>query len=195
MKSAFLSDKVTILSSRTISAAGRKVSTAGYALPGLSALRVLQYVTGMSDNLHFMMGQFRAEIPTDRRYSARHLWLQDHDGVYRVGFTAYSVRLLQDVYFLDWLVDPQTQVKDRQEIGEIESSKAVSAIFTPCGGEIIEFNQSLLNDPAGINADNYGTGWLYTMRTDAPLLSPSEYVKVLEDGWEDTQRTIKGQMN
>lgn len=142
-----------------------------------------------------MMGQFRAEIPADREYSARHLWLQKQDGVYRVGFTAYSVRLLQDVYFLEWSIDAGTPVQDRQEIGEIESSKAVSTIFTPCGGTIIEFNESLLNDPAGINADNYGTGWLYTMRTDATLLTAAEYVAVLEDGWEDTQRTIKGQMN
>ena len=68
-------------------------------------------------------------------------------------------------------------------------------MFTPCAGEILEFNEALLNDPAGINADNYGTGWLYRMRTSATLLTPEAYVRVLEDGWEDTQRTIKGQMN
>lgn len=142
-----------------------------------------------------MMGQYRAEIPGDRRYSKRHLWLQEHNGIWRVGFTAYSVRLLQDVYFLDWSIDPETPVEDRQEIGEIESSKAVSSIFTPCSGTVLAFNEALLNDPAGINADNYGDGWLYTMQTEERLLSAEEYVAVLEDGWEETQRTIKGQMN
>jgi glycine cleavage system H protein len=143
-----------------------------------------------------MMGQFKALIPTDRQYSARHMWLQEEaDGVFRVGFTAYSVRLLQDVYFLEWSIDPGTPVRDRQDIGEVESSKAVSTMYTPCAGEIIEFNQALLNDPAGINADNYGDGWLYSMRTTHPLLTPEQYVKVLEDGWDETQRTIKGQMN
>ena len=143
-----------------------------------------------------MMGQFRAVIPTDRQYSARHMWLQPlDDGLHRVGFTAYSVRLLQDVYFLEWSIDPHTDVRDRQEIGEVESSKAVSSMYTPCRGTVVEFNAALLNDPSGINADNYATGWLYTFRTDAELLTPEQYISVLEDGWEDTQRTIKGQMN
>ncbi len=150
----------------------------------------------MSEPLHFMMGQFKATIPVDRGYSARHMWLQDEgDGVLKVGFTAYSVRLLQDVYFLEWSIDANTPVEDRQDIGEIESSKAVSTMFTPCAGQIIEFNDQLLNDPSGINADNYGSGWLYRMTTEAILLTPEQYIKVLEDGWDETQRTIKGQMN
>ncbi len=154
------------------------------------------YGTEMSDALHFMMGQFKAVIPTDRKYSARHMWLQPiEDGLYRVGFSAYSVRLLQDVYFLEWTVDASTDVRDRQEIGEIESSKAVSSMFTPCAGTVVEFNAALLNDPAGINADNYDSGWLYTFRTTAELLTAEAYIKTLEDGWDNTQRTIKGQMN
>lgn len=150
----------------------------------------------MSEPLHFMMGQFKALIPTDRQYCARHMWLQHIEGdLYRVGFTSYSVRLLQDVYFLEWSIDAGTDVRDRQEIGEIESSKAVSSMFTPCAGTVVEFNAQLLNDPAGINADGYGSGWLYTFRTASPLLTPEEYIRILEDGWDQTQRTIKGQMN
>lgn len=150
----------------------------------------------MSEPLHFMMGQFKAVIPRDRSYSRRHMWLQlIGDGLYRVGFTAYSVRLLQDVYFLEWSVDAMTEVRDRQVIGEIESSKAVSDMYTPCEGTIVEFNDGILNDPSAINADNHNTGWLYTFQTNAKLLTPEEYIVVLEDGWDDTQRTIKGQMN
>jgi glycine cleavage system H protein len=150
----------------------------------------------MTDRLTFMMGQFAAEIPTDRSYSRRHLWLQaDADGLYRVGFTAYSVRLLQDVYFLEWSIDPDTVVRDRQEIGEIESAKAVSSMFAPCDGRIIEFNPQLLRDPSGINVDNYGSGWLYRMETSARLLSSGEYVEYLHNAWLEAQRTIKGQMN
>ncbi|MEZ6132316.1 MAG: glycine cleavage system protein H [Planctomycetaceae bacterium] len=150
----------------------------------------------MSEPLHFMMGQFKAPVPTDRHYCARHLWLQPVDnGLLKVGFTAYSVRLLQDVYFLEWNIDAGADVRDRQEIGEIESAKAVSSLFTPCAGTVIEFNSELLNDPSGINADNYGSGWLYLFRTSSPLLTPEQYIQVLEDGWDETQRTIKGQMN
>ncbi len=124
------------------------------------------------------------------------MWLQPVDsGTFRVGLTAYSVRLLQDVYFLEWSIDPGTDVRDREDIGEVESSKAVSSMYTPCAGTVVEFNAALLNDPSGINADNYESGWLYTMRTSADLLTPEEYINVLEDGWDETQRTIKGQMN
>jgi glycine cleavage system H protein len=150
----------------------------------------------MADPLHFMMGQFRAEIPEDRLYSKRHLWLQKQSsGLYRVGFTSYSVRLLQDIYFLEWSIDPDTNVRDRQEIGEIESAKAVSSMFPPCPGRVISFNPQLLNDPSGINVDNYGSGWLYEFETDAELLSALGYVEFLKSAWEDAQRTIKGQIN
>lgn len=150
----------------------------------------------MSENLHFMMGQYRAEIPADRLYSKRHLWLQSvAPGRYRVGFTAYSVRLLQDIYFLEWSIDPDTEVRDRQEIGEIESAKAVSSMFPPCVGKVLSFNPKLLNDPSGINVDNYGNGWLYEFETTAELLSAHGYVEFLKSAWEDAQRTIKGQIN
>jgi len=150
----------------------------------------------MSDNLHFMMGEYRAEIPSDRSYSARHMWLQLRErDVYRVGLTAYSVRLLQDVYFLEWSIDAGTDVDDRQEIGEVESSKAVSGLFVPCAGHVVCFNEAVLNDPSAINVDNYGAGWLFEMRVDGAVLTPEEYIQLLEDGWEKTQRTIKGQMN
>ena len=73
-----------------------------------------------------MMGNYEARIPTDRGYSENHLWLKRGTAGFRVGFTSYSVRLLQDVYFLDWLIDPYTDVHKKMEIGEIESSKAIS---------------------------------------------------------------------
>ncbi|MCA9036280.1 MAG: glycine cleavage system protein H [Planctomycetaceae bacterium] len=150
----------------------------------------------MSDSLHFMMGQYKALIPVDRQYCTRHLWLQAlGGGIYRVGFTAYSVRLLQDVYFLEWSVDPGTLVPEKLEIGEIESSKAVSSMFPPCAGTVVEFNPALLNDPSGINVDCYGDGWLYTFRPNGSLITAEQYVEVLESGWNDTQRRIKGQMS
>lgn len=143
-----------------------------------------------------MMGEYRADLPDDRLYSKRHLWLQQVDADrYRVGLTSYSVRLLQDVYFLEWSVDEGAQLIDRQEIGEVESSKAVSALFAPCSGKLVRFNQDVLGDPSAINADCYGTGWLYELETSEPLLSCEQYQELLAEVWEATQRTIKGQMN
>lgn len=149
----------------------------------------------MSDELVFMMGKFAARLPTDRLYVESHLWMQRIGDLYRVGFTAYSVRLLQDVYFLSWSIDPQTLVRKKQELGEIESSKALSTLYAPRNGVIRQFNEQLLNDPSAINTDNYGAGWLYELETEESLLTPEEYLKVVEGGWDATQRMIKGQFN
>ncbi len=149
----------------------------------------------MSEPLIFMMGKFEAKFPVDRWYSENHLWLQISAGGFRVGFTAYSVRMLQDVYFLDWSVDPYTSVRKKQEIGQIESSKAVSSLFAPTDGKILDFNSVVLNDPSAINTDAYGNGWLYHFETNAKLLSAEDYVKLLDSKWAETQRLIKGQLN
>jgi glycine cleavage system H protein len=150
----------------------------------------------MGDDLVFMMGKFEARIPRDRRYARNHMWCAVHDSRHRFGFTAYAVRLLQDVYFLEWSVDADAVVAFRQEIGSIESSKAESALYAPAAGRIVEFNSALLADPSGINLDNYGTGWLFDLQGDvSSMLSPEEYVKFLDEGWEATQRTLKGQLN
>ncbi len=149
----------------------------------------------MADDLVFMMGEYQASLPADRQYAENHLWLQVDQEALRVGFTAYSVRLLQDVFFLDWTIDANTVVRGRQEIGEIESSKAVATLFAPADGEVLEFNESLLDDPSMINTDNYGDGWLYRFRSSRAFLSPSEYLELLEQGWGDTQRMLKGQIN
>ena len=149
----------------------------------------------MADDLVFMMGEFEALVPGDRRYAENHLWLQEDGDFLKVGLTSYAVRLLQDVYFLDWSVDSHSNVLAGQEIGEIESSKAVSSLFAPVDGQVLEFNDVVLEDPSAINTAGYGDGWLYRFRTDAVLLDPQEYLAVLDSGWEDTQRMIKGQLN
>lgn len=149
----------------------------------------------MADDLLFSMGKYEARVPGDRCYSKNHLWLQATDNGYLVGFTAYSVRLLKDVYFLDWSIDAGTVVRQKQEIGEVESSKAVSALYAPCSGRIVEFNQKVLADPSLINTDGYGGGWLFRFETEEPQLSPQEYVDLLASTWDETQRVLKGQAN
>lgn len=149
----------------------------------------------MSDPLVFMMGKFEARIPQDRMYFESHLWATANGAVLRVGFTSYAVRLLQDVYFLDWQIDPDTDVRHKQSIGEIESSKAVSTLYAPADGQVLKFNEALLNDPSLINADNYEKGWLYEFATERPLLNAADYIKVLDAGWEQTQRLLKNQFN
>jgi glycine cleavage system H protein len=150
----------------------------------------------MSEPLVFMMGKFAAEFPTDRQYAKNHMWGQQRGNCVRFGFTAYAVRLLQDVYFLDWSVDSGTQLAEKQEIGSIESKKAESSLYAPLAGRLVQFNEELLSDPSAINLDKYGNGWLFEIEAAAdPLLDPPGYIQHLAAVWEITQRTIKGQMN
>jgi glycine cleavage system H protein len=148
-------------------------------------------------DLVFMMGEFAASFPTDRLYASNHMWALPGGGNrYRFGFTAYAVRLLQDVYFLEWNVDAGAALRERQAIGAIESKKAESDLFSPLAGQLAQFNERLLQDPSAINTDMYGQGWLFEMHGDgARLLSPQQYLSHLDQVWEVTQRTIKGQMN
>lgn len=151
----------------------------------------------MLDYLHFMMGEYRAEIPCDRLYARNHMWaLQTDEGCYRFGFAAYAVRLLQDVYFLDWDHPVGAKLMERQEIGQIESQKAEASLYAPAAGNLTAVNEVLLQDPSAINVDKYGAGWLFELDTEGEeLLAPEEYLEHLEAVWEVTQRTIKGQMN
>jgi glycine cleavage system H protein len=151
----------------------------------------------MSD-LIFLMGKYEARFPVDRRYARNHLWMAPVEGTtgrYRVGFTAYSVRLLRDIYFLDWAIGDGTPVEMKQEIGQIESSKAVSNMYAPANGTIVRFNQEVAVDPSPINADNYGRGWLFEMTSDERFLEPAEYLAHVAAGWDDAQRMIKKQVH
>ena len=151
----------------------------------------------MSGHLVFMMGEFEAQFPADRQYAKNHMWSRKQsEQMFRFGFTAYAVRLLQDVYFLEWMVDQGVPLQEKQEIGAIESKKAEASLFAPIAGRLVRFNEALLSDPSTINVDKYGDGWLFDIEgPGGELLSPAQYIEHLESVWEVTQRTIKGQLN
>ena len=150
----------------------------------------------MPDPLAFMMGKYAAVLPADLYFASNHMWCRRVDDVLRFGFSAYAVRLMQDVYFLDWSVDDGTEVSLKQRIGNIETSKAVSDLFAPLAGTVRRINRDLLKDPSAINVDNYGRGWLFEMAGDAKdLMSAEQYRAFLASEWERAQRVIKGQIN
>jgi len=152
----------------------------------------------MPDALTFHMGKFPAVLPGELRYARNHMWArQEGAGLWRFGFTAYAVRLMQDVYFLDWAISAGDPVRLLQEIGHIETSKAESDLFSPLAGTLERFNDALLNDPSAINVDGYGAGWLFEIATSdpSPLLGASAYHRFLSDNWENTTRHLKGKIN
>lgn len=148
----------------------------------------------------FAMGEFAATFPRDRLYVSNHMWAKSQaNGCWRFGLSAYAVRLLQDVYFLDWLVMVGQPIQRRQTIGSVESKKAESDLFAPIGGTLRAINEQALEDPSVINADPYGDGWLIEIQgeggVEETLLTPDGYAAHLTDAWEVAQRTIKGQAN
>src|SRR5262245_58855731 len=117
----------------------------------------------MADALTFMMGKFAAVLPGELGYCRNHMWCRPTDEKLRFGFTSYGVRLMQDVYFLDWQVNAGDALQAKQQIGHIETSKAVSDLYAPRAATLMQFNQEVLKDPSAINVDNYGAGWLFEM--------------------------------
>ncbi|MCX7666311.1 MAG: glycine cleavage system protein H [Gemmataceae bacterium] len=150
----------------------------------------------MTEPLIFMMGKYPAKIPLDYLYCRNHMWCQERgQGIFRFGFSAYAVRLMQDVYFLDWNINEGDSIRYKQQIGNIESSKATSDLFAPCAGQMVSINQELLNDPSKINSDTYQAGWLFEMRCEeTSFMNPQQYMEYLATNWESTQRIIKGQL-
>jgi glycine cleavage system H protein len=151
----------------------------------------------MSDDLVFRMGEYAAHFPTDRLYARNHMWAQSVGTErYRFGFASYAVRLLQDVYFLDWEVPAGTLLTARQEIGQIESQKAEASLYAPMAGRLTELNEALLQDPSAVNVGPYDQGWLFEIAgRGQDLLPPEQYLEHLTAVWEVTQQTIKGQLN
>jgi len=148
------------------------------------------------NDLVFMMGAYAARFPTDRSYCSNHMWAQPCGDAHRFGLTAFAVRLMQDVYFLEWCVEEDVRIVQRQTMGAIESKKAESDLCCPAAGRLVRFNAALMDDPSAINADTYGSGWLFELEVTGPgLMTPEQYIEHLHAVWAFTQQKIKGQLS
>lgn len=118
--------------------------------------------------------------PKEYKYAPEHEWICPESGDKgRIGITDYAQSQLGDIVFLD-LPAPGTQVKQSQKIGEIESVKAVSELFTPASGKVLEVNQTAIDEPQVVNEDPYRAGWLVRLELSKPseldaLMNSDEY--------------------
>jgi glycine cleavage system H protein len=124
-----------------------------------------------------------ASYPEDLKYHAEHDWARIEGDQATFGITWYAQDALGEVVFFD---PPEvgTQVAKDQSYAEVESVKAVSDVFAPLSGEIVEVNDTLADSPENINADPYGDGWLVKVRLSDPsevdaLLDVSAYRELL----------------
>src|ERR1051326_5330863 len=98
-------------------------------------------------------------VPGDLRYTREHEWAKQEGGRIRVGITAYAQEQLGDVVFVE-LPKVGAKVSAHQAFGVVESVKAVSDLFAPISGEIVEANAELPQKPETVNKDPYGKGWM-----------------------------------
>ncbi len=124
--------------------------------------------------------------PSELLYSKDHEWIKVDGESATVGITDYAQNSLGDIVYVE-LPRVGAEIKQHANVGVVESVKAVSDLFTPAGGEVTEVNAALDADPALVNRDAFGEGWLYKIKlTDASmtdaLLSPHEYETLVAEG-------------
>jgi len=128
--------------------------------------------------------QEKLMYPNDRHYSQEHEWvLLESEGRALMGITSYAQEQLGDVVFVD-LPEPGTLLGQSQKLGEIESVKAVSEIFSPLSGEVVEVNQEIVDRPELVNEDPHGKGWMVRLASVDPaqvegLMSAEAYESFL----------------
>jgi glycine cleavage system H protein len=105
--------------------------------------------------------------PSDYRYTKDHEWIKLDGPMGTIGITDYAQAELGDVVFVE-LPKAGTQVKAGQSFGTVESVKAVSEIFTPVSGEVVETNAALADSPEKINQDPHGAAWMVKIRLTDP---------------------------
>src|SRR5438552_17031816 len=127
-----------------------------------------------------------SNVPGDLKYTREHEWARQEGGRVRVGITAYAQEQLGDVVFVE-LPKVGAKVTAKQSFGVVESVKAVSDLFAPLSGEIVEVNGELPTTPQAVNQDPYGTGWMIVIAPSKAdewneLLSAAQYEQFLSEG-------------
>lgn len=101
------------------------------------------------------------------RYTEDHEWLDEEDGIVTVGITAHAAEQLGDIVFVE-LPSVGAEVKRGDQLATIESVKAASDILAPLDGEIVEVNETIVENPALVNEDPTGEGWFFRMKIEDP---------------------------
>ena len=127
-------------------------------------------------------------LPDDRRYSREHEWIRPEDGEGAIGLTKFAVDELGDIVYVE-LPEPNKQVARGDVLGTIESVKAVSEIYAPVAGTVVEVNDTLDASPETVNQDPHGEGWYCRLRVEAAsevedLMDAAAYQKHVDAGAE-----------
>ena len=121
-------------------------------------------------------------VPEELQYTKTHEWVRREEDVATVGITEHAQDELGDVVFIE-LPEKGATFGAGDAFGTVESVKAVSDLYAPVGGEVVEVNEALNDAPEKINEEPYGDGWIIRIRIseEADLLSAGDYEKLLEE--------------
>lgn len=122
-----------------------------------------------------------ANYPSDLRYTKDHEWTRVEGDLVRVGITAFAVEQLGDVTLVD-LPEVGRKLESHAHFGDIESVKAVSELFSPISGEVVEVNTALADAPERVNDAPYEAGWMLVVRPS----KPSEVNELMDAAAYDT---------
>jgi len=129
------------------------------------------------------------EIREDLYYTKEHEWAKIEGEVVRIGITDYAQKQLRDIVYVE-LPEVGKKVKYMETIGTVESVKAVSEVYSPVSGEVIEVNSELENSPELVNQDPYGQGWIAVIKPDnlnediKKLLTAEKYAELIKEELE-----------
>jgi glycine cleavage system H protein len=117
--------------------------------------------------------------PDSLRYTKEHEWVRVEGGIGTIGITDHAQHELGDIVYVD-LPKVGAQVEQGKTLGSVESVKAVSDIYAPVSGEVVEINEALAQAPEKLNQDPHGEGWLARIRVAAPgqidqLMTAAQY--------------------
>ena len=121
-------------------------------------------------------------VPGDLQYTKSHEWVRREEDTATIGITDHAQDELGDVVFVE-LPEKGTSFSAGDSFGTVESVKAVSDLYAPVGGEVVEVNETLNDSPELINEEPYAGGWMIRLRIseDGDLLSAEEYEKLVEE--------------
>jgi glycine cleavage system H protein len=121
-----------------------------------------------------------SNVPSNLQYTAEHEWIDVEAG--RIGITANAAEALGDIVYLE-LPTVGSEITAGAVVGEVESTKSVSELFSPVSGTVVDVNQAAVDEPSVVNQDPYGAGWLFTVEVTSTgdLLSAEEYAAQITD--------------